>query len=84
METPEAKAIFRERCRTVELRIADTKEQRALRRFSGRGLERVRIEAGLRVLAHNVLAVQALRQRKAAEGPDGTRCDKTAYKRYDL
>ena len=78
METPEAKAIYRKRSRTVELRFADTKEHRDLRRFSGRGLERVRIEAGLCVLAHNLLAVRALCQRKAAEGPDGTPCEEAA------
>jgi hypothetical protein len=77
-ETPEAKAIYRRRCRTVELRFADTKEHRELRRFSGRGLERVRIEAGLCVLAHNLLAFRSLRQRKAAEGPEGTPCENAA------
>jgi hypothetical protein len=77
-ETPEAKAIDRERCRTVELRFADTEEHRDLRRFSGCGLERVRIEAGLCVLAHNLLGVRALRQRKVAEGPDGTPCENAA------
>ncbi len=84
METPETKAIYRKRCRTVELRFADTKEHRDLRRFSGRGLERVGIEAGLYVLAHNLLAVRAIRQRKAAEGPDGTPCENAAQKRDDL
>jgi transposase len=78
MEAPEAKAIYRQRCRTVELRFADTKEHRGLRRFSGRGLERARIEAGLCVLVHNLLAVRALSQRKAAEGPDGTPCENAA------
>jgi transposase len=78
METPEAKAIYRQRCRTVELRFADTKEHRDLRRFSGRGLERARIEAGLCVLAHNLLAVRAASRRKAAEGPDETPCENAA------
>jgi transposase len=78
METPEAKAIYRQRSQTVELRFADTKEHRDLRRFSGRGLERVRIEAGLCVLAHNLLAVRAISQRKAAEGPNGTPCENAA------
>ena len=78
METPEAKAIYRKRCRTVELRFADTKEHRDLRRFSGRGLERVRIEAGLSVLAHNLLAVRAISRRKTAEGPEGTPCEEAA------
>jgi hypothetical protein len=62
----------------VELRFADTKEHRDLRRFSGRGLERVRIEAGLCVLAHNLLAVRAIIQRKTAEVPDGTPCEEAA------
>jgi hypothetical protein len=78
METPEAKAIYRRRSRTVELRFADTKEHRGLRRFSSRGLERVRIEAGLCVLAHNLLAVWAAARRKAAEGQDGTPCKDAA------
>jgi hypothetical protein len=77
-ETPEAKAIDRQRCRTVELRFADTKEHRELRRFSGRGLERVRIEAGLCVLVHNLLAVRAISQRKAAERPEATPCEAAA------
>ena len=47
MQTPEAKAIYRKRGQTVELRFADAKAHRGLRRFSGRGLERVRIEVGL-------------------------------------
>ena len=46
MQTPEAKAIYRKRGQTVELRFADAKAHRGLRRFSGRGLERVRIEVG--------------------------------------
>jgi transposase len=78
METPEAKAIYRKRSQTVELRFADTKEHRDLRRFSGRGLERVRIEAGLCVLAHNLLAVRTLERRKAAEGQIATRCENAA------
>jgi hypothetical protein len=61
MQTSEAKAIYRQRCQTVELRFADAKTHRGLRRFSGRGLTRVRIEVGLWVLAHNLLAVRAAR-----------------------
>jgi Transposase DDE domain len=78
METPEAKAIYRQRGQTIELRFADTKEHRGLRRFSGRGLERVRIEVGLLVLSHNLLVVQAAGQRKAAEGHNGTSCQDAA------
>jgi hypothetical protein len=78
METAEAKAIDRRRCQTVELRFADTKEHRGLRRFSGRGQERARIEVGLGVLAQNLLVVRAAVRRKAAEGQDGTSCEKAA------
>jgi transposase len=78
MQTPEAKAIYKQRCQTVELRFADSKTHRGLRRFSGRGLERVRIEAGLLVLSHNLKVVQAARQRKATEGQNGTSCQDAA------
>jgi transposase len=78
MQTPEAKAIYRQRGQTVELRFADTKAHRGLRRFSGRGLERVRIEVGLLVLSHNLKVVQAARQRKATEGQNGTSCQDAA------
>jgi transposase len=78
MQTPEAKAIYRQRGQTIELRFADTKTHRGLRRFSGRGLKRVRIEVGLLVLSHNLLVVQAARQRKAAKGQNGTSCQDAA------
>jgi transposase len=68
MKTAEAKAIYKQRGQTVELRFADTKTHRGLRRFSGRGLTRVRIEVGLLVLSHNLLVAQTARQRKVAEG----------------
>src|SRR5439155_26627004 len=66
MKTAEAKAIYKQRGQTVELRFADAKAHRGLRRFSGRGLERARIEVGLCVLAHNLLVVWRAGQRKAA------------------
>ena len=78
MQTPEAKAIYRQRSQTVELRFADAKAHRGLRRFSGRGLTRVRIEVGLMVLAHNLLVVQAAEERKAAEGQNPTSCQDAA------
>jgi transposase len=78
MNTPEAKAIYRQRGQTVELRFADTKTHRGLRRFSGRGLEQARIEVGLCVLAHNLLVVWRARQRNTTEGPDGTSCQEAA------
>src|SRR3954451_20686674 len=67
MKTAEAKAIYRRRGQTIELRFADAKAHRDLRPFSGRGLERVRIEVGLLVLSHNLLVVRRASQRKIAE-----------------
>ena len=64
METEKAKATYRLRKQTVELGYADLKENRRLRGFSGRGLTRARIEAGLNELAHNLLIVErAMRTR---------------------
>jgi transposase len=78
MKTAEAKAIYKQRSQTVELRFADAKTHRGLRRFSGRGLKRVRIEVGLCVLAHNLLAVWRASQRKATEGQNGMSCQNAA------
>jgi transposase len=78
MKTAEAKTIYRQRSQTIELRFADAKTHRGLRRFSGRGLERVRIEVGLWVLSHNLKVVQAARQRTATEGQNGTTCQDAA------
>ncbi len=78
MKTAEAKAIYKQRGQTIERRFADTKTHRGLRRFSSRGLERVRIEAGLIVLAHNLLVIQTARRQKVAEGENGTSCQDAA------
>jgi transposase len=78
MGTPEGKAIYRQRSQTIELRFADLKTHRKLRRFSGRGLKRVRIEVGPLVLSHNLLVVRAAEHRKAVEGPNATSCQDAA------
>jgi len=57
MAQPEAQALYRLRKQTVELVNADMKQHRKLRRFSGRGLTRVRCEVGMMVLAHNLLTL---------------------------
>jgi transposase len=57
MATAEAKALYRLRSQTVELVNADWKQHRQLRRFSGRGLTRVRCQVGLVVLAHNLITL---------------------------
>jgi hypothetical protein len=59
MQTPEAKALYRQRRQTVELANADLKEHRQLHRFSGWGQDRAQTEVGLLVLAHNLLTVLA-------------------------
>jgi transposase len=70
MATAEAQALYRLRKQTVERGFADLKEHRGLRRLSGRGLARARVAVGLVVLAHNLLAAQALRDRKQAAPAD--------------
>ena len=63
MGTAEAKVLYRLRGQNVEWVNADWKEHRKLRRFSSRGLKRVRCEVGLTVLAHNLGTVEgALRK----------------------
>ena len=70
MATPEAKAMLRRRGCTAERNFADAKEHRGLRRFSGRGLMRVRAEVGLLVLAHNLRTLHTfLRQQQEAFAP---------------
>jgi transposase len=69
MQTDAAKQLYKKRCQVVELNFADAKEHRGLRRFSGRGKTRARLEVGLLVLAHNALAVLALRDKKKDPTP---------------
>jgi hypothetical protein len=59
MQTAEAQVLYRLRRQTVERCYADFKAHRALRRFTCRGLEAVRGEWGLLVLAHNGLCLVA-------------------------
>ena len=66
MASAEAKALSQLRKQTVEWVNADWKAHRKLRRFSGRGLARVGAEVGLRVLAHNLLALPAPASKIAA------------------
>ena len=61
--------LYKKRGQVVELGYADAKEHRGLRRFHGRGLARARLEVGLLVLAHNVLAVLALKDEKQGSLP---------------
>jgi len=64
METEEAKAVYRLRGQTIEIVFADFKEHRGLRRFSGRGLARARMELALEVLVHNLLVLHRFSNQK--------------------
>jgi hypothetical protein len=66
MNTLEAKLLYKQRSRTVELNFADMKEHRSLRRFHCRSPRRVSAETGTLILVHNLLAVDAHCQ----PGPD--------------
>jgi transposase len=69
MQTEEAKLLYRQRSRTVELNYADLKEHRGLRRFHGRGRHRASIEVGLLILAHNLLYLDSHRHQPRAPPP---------------
>lgn len=70
MAGDEAKALYRLRRQTVELVNADWKEHRLVRRFSGRGLARVRCQVGLTVLAHNLVTLLSEEaKRRSQPGP---------------
>jgi transposase len=69
MQTPEAKAFYKQRSRTVELNFADMKEHRGMRRYHCRGPNRVRAETATVVLVHNLLAVDAHCQPDADDQP---------------
>jgi hypothetical protein len=68
MATASAKALYRRRGQSVELVNADWKAHRRLRRFSARGLRRVRCQVGLVVLAHNLITL--LDQESKAEAQE--------------
>ena len=63
MNSPEGKALYRQRSCTVERRFADAKAFRGLERFSGRTLERAEAQVGLTILAHNLLTLEKVRTR---------------------
>lgn len=62
MEWPEIKERYKLRGQTVELGFADTKGNRRIERFHGRGLRRTRAETGLIVLAQNLLRLDRLQR----------------------
>jgi transposase len=57
METAEAKELYKLRRQSIELRYADLKEHRQLRRFHHYGPQRDRAQVGAAVLAYNLLVL---------------------------
>ena len=64
MAKPEVQTRYRLRGQTVELAYADSKGNRQLQRFHGRGLNRVRAETGLMVVAQNLLRLDRLQRKR--------------------
>ncbi len=60
MAEPEVQMRYRLRGQTVELAYADSKGNRQFHRFHGRGLDRVRTETALMVVAQNVMRLDRL------------------------
>lgn len=67
METPEAKGLYKLRHQTIELRYADLKQHRQLRRFNHYGPRRARAQIGAAVLAYNLMILQ--KNQKTAKLP---------------
>ena len=65
MQTPEAKELYNLRRQTIELRYADLKQHRQLRRFNHYGPRRARAQIGAAVLAYNLLIL--LKYQKCAK-----------------
>lgn len=60
MADPEVQMRYRLRGQTAELAFADSKGNRRLQRFHGRGLARARAETGLMAVAQNILRLDRL------------------------
>ncbi len=65
MALPENQSRYRLRGQTVELAYADSKGNRRLQRFHGRGLARARTETGLMVVAQSLLRLEKERRTDA-------------------
>jgi hypothetical protein len=62
MADPEVQARYRLRAQTVERAFGDSKGNRRLTRFHGRGLTRARTETGIMVVAQNLLRLDRLQR----------------------
>jgi len=65
MADPAIQKRYKQRGQTVELAFADAKGHRQMSRFHGRGLDRVRAETGLLVVAQNMLRLDKLEKNRA-------------------
>ena len=72
MSTNEAKARYRLRNQTVELGFGDAKGNRRVDRFHGRGLDRVRCETGLLILAQTLLRLNTIQRNALNTTESGT------------
>jgi len=68
MADAEVQSRYRLRGQTVELAYADSKGNRRLQRFHGRGLARARAETGLMVVAQNLLHLDRLERNRLTTG----------------
>ena len=66
MKTAEGKTLYRLRRQTVERGFADLKAHRRLERLRCRGSERARVQVGLNILIHNLVAVTRYASRPRA------------------
>jgi hypothetical protein len=82
MASDAARALYKLRRQTVELVNADWKTHRQLRRFSGRGLQRMGCQVGLIVFAHNLLTLLKEEQ-KALAAVDAASPSATAAQKLD-
>lgn len=76
MQTDDAKALYRLRAAHIELRFADLKEHRKLRRLNSRTLPRARAEVATAVLTHNLLTLHRMQSKR----DDATKTTRTLDK----
>ena len=77
MGSEAGKALYRRRKEQIERRIGDSKEHRKLRKFTGRGRDRARVQVGLTVMVHNIVEIgkgECHGETREAKGTQETLC----------
>lgn len=69
MRSPEGQALYRRRGSNIELRFADLKEHRCLRRMTGRGLTHAAAQVSATVLVHNLVMLHRQKNPEEHECP---------------